>query len=89
MVAMSRKLAVGLAGLLALVTLLAGCVPEGTAVARVVRDLFSGGAPLSAEARQELAQLASVVDNLSSPRGGELQAELEHFQDAFERVRED
>ena len=89
MVAMSRKFAAGFAGLLVLVTLLSGCVPEGTAVARVVRDLFSGGEPLSPAAREDLAQLATVVDKLSSPRGSELQAQLEHFQDAFERVRED
>lgn len=90
MMAISRKFLAGFAGVLALTALLSGCMPEGTAVARVVRDLFSGGEPLSPAARDELVQLAAVVDELSKPRGGgEMQGQLEHFQDAFERVRED
>ncbi len=89
MTAMWRKSFLGIAGLLAVAAVLAACGPDGTAVARVVRELFTGSTPLSAAAQEELGRLETVVGTLSVPRSSnELQTEIEHFQDAFSKVRE-
>lgn len=89
MKARGRKAILGVVGLFAAMTVLAACGPDGTAVARVVRELFSGTTPLSPSAQEELSRLESVIGSLSVPQGGkELQTEFEHFQDAFSKVRD-
>ena len=89
MMATCRKTLLGMGGVLLAAVLLAACGPDGTAVARVVRELFSGNTPLSPAAQVELSRLSAIVGELSVPSSGpEVQAQIEHFQDAFSRVRD-